>query len=398
MTALSPPSFIHSATWAICLTLLFVASPSLADDLAPVFPDESLETPELVEPLPIPKRNPLLERPKSRQVVFDELDPVGSVMSPGLQRIEELAPAPQNVQQKRSSVDASTAFFTDENGENGWGNGKVVGEYSCDADSFCAGSFPVAFGMGLLDNLTLFAESTTFKTGLNGNGGSMGLGEGLNWSAAVTPQGAATAQFGVRAVQGDLHSQAARSQVFMTAGLFRRFDFARLQGGVAIDWLHDHSGHFGSVDLRQMRCELSMRSYTDLEYGFLGGFNVFQDYPIAPRTRSVIDVHDYYLLFARKHLPNGGQLELRCGSTALGDFVIGAQGESVISDRLAVNGGITMLAPSGGSRPGQPDRECWSMSLGVVIYFRGGAMSRQINSHRPMFDVAGNNSFLTRLR
>ena len=76
---------------------------------------------------------------------------------------------------------------------------------------------------------------------------------------------------------------------------------------------------------------------------------------------------------------------------------MGALGEAAISDRLAVNGGITMLAPSGGKSDQGNYRESWSMSFGIVLYFRGGAMSRPANLHRPMFDVAGNNSFFTRI-
>jgi hypothetical protein len=395
----SPSVLIRSVTWAICLTFLLILSPVSADDyLGPVFPENTLSedalfTPELAEPLPLPKRNPLLQRPQSKQVVFDDLDPIGSIVSPTLRYEEEINFTPPVVRQRRA-IATDDVIFTD-NGE--YVHGQILGEYPSEVDSFVSGPFPVAFGMGLFDNLTLFGESTTFKSGLNSDGGIMGLGEGLNWSAAVTPQGTVTAQYGVRAVQGDLYSGAARSQVFQTAGLFKRFDFWPVQGGVAIDWLHDHSGHYGSVDLRQMRCELSYRTFSDLECGFLGGFNVFQDRPKSPRRDVIVDIHDYYLLFVRKHLARGGQIELRCGSTAQGDFIMSAVSEAAMSDRLAVNGGIMMLAPACGRGSMGSQQESWAMSLGIVIYFRGGAMCRQMNSYRPMFDVAGNNSFFTRI-
>jgi len=191
----------------------------------------------------------------------------------------------------------------------------------------------------------------------------------------------------------------------MTAGVFRRFAFTSVQGGVAIDWLHDHS-RFGSVNVRQMRCELSARSFRNLEYGFIGGFDVFRD---RPRIRNfdrlhhgflhyaVVDVQDYYLIFVRKHLDTGGQVEFRCGATERGDLILSAFGEAAITDRLAVNGGIAMLAPSEGRSNRGNYRESWSMSLGVVLYFRGGAVSRSANLYRPMFDVAGNDSFFTRI-
>ena len=71
--------------------------------------------------------------------------------------------------------------------------------------------------------------------------------------------------------------------------------------------------------------------------------------------------------------------------------------EAAITDRLAVNGGISMLAPYEGQSIYGNHRESWSMSMGVVLYFRGGALCRSANLYRPMFDVAGNNSLFTRL-
>jgi hypothetical protein len=396
--------------WAICCAFLWnVASLSAADYRGPVFPEDLIVDMEYVEPLPLPKRSPLLQRPQSQrsnsqQVVFDDLDPVNSIIASSFFYDEEDAP-PKVVRQRQparvaSAMDTDDIVFT-ENGEiihGGIVHGGIIGASSCAMESYAIDSFPVPFGMGLFDNVSLFSESTAFKTGLSGGRGSLGLSEGINWSAAVTPQGAVTAQYGVRAVQGDLFNSPTRNQLFMTAGLFKRFNFASVQGGVAVDWLRDHT-QYGTINLRQMRCELSTRALGSLECGFIGGFNVFQDRPAIGYggSREIVDVHDYYLLFIRKHLGNGGQMELRCGSTARGDFTMSALGEAAITDRLAVNGGITMLAPSGGQRMDGNHREIWSLSLGVVLYFRGGAVFRQMNSYRPMFDVAGNNSFFTRI-
>jgi hypothetical protein len=283
--------------------------------------------------------------------------------------------------------------------------GGIIGEYPFEGDVCMTGAFPVAFGMGLFDNVSFFSESTAFKTSFNEGAGSFGFGEGINWSTAMTPQGAVAAQYGVRAVQSDLFSQPARSQLFMTAGLFKRFDFARAQGGVAVDWLQDTSEQFRTINLRQMRCELSTRVFNSVECGFIGGFDVFRDrpkvihYTLSPNTwhEHEFSARNYYLLFARMHLDCGGQAEFRCGASDRGEFIMNGLAEVAVSDRLAVNGGISLLAPSGGQSESGNYRESWSMSLGVVLYFRGGAACRQINSYRPMFDVAGNNSFISRM-
>jgi hypothetical protein len=72
--------------------------------------------------------------------------------------------------------------------------------------------------------------------------------------------------------------------------------------------------------------------------------------------------------------------------------------EVAISDRLAVCGGFTMLTPFGGEQDSPAVlRESWSMSLGIVLHLRGGAVCRSMNSYRPMFNVAGNDSFFTRI-
>ena len=406
MTApFSTPLFRFVALAIGLAFLTYVSAVFAADYLGPVFPDDSLVDIEYAEPLPLPRRNPLLQRPQSRQVTFDNLDPVGSVIPQSLiyAEGEEIDIQPQVVPQQVpartvSKIDANTPIFMD-NSEIIQGG--VISEYPYEMEEYAVNPFPIAFGMGLFDNITLFSESMTFKTGLNNGSGTLGIGEGLNWSAAVTPQGSLTAQYGIRAAQSDFFAPSVRNQVFMTAGIFKRFDFAAFQGGAAVDWLRDH-GEWGTVNLRQMRCELSTRYFNDWECGFLGGLNVFRDRPTTPKMLTptgqlAVDAHDYYLLFVRKHLASGGQVELRCGSTSHGDFILGALGEVAISDRLAVNGGLMMLAPSSGEIGTRHYRESWSMSMGVVLYFRGGAMFRQANPYRPMFDVAGNNSFFTRM-
>ena len=414
----SPLPFILSA---MCLVPLWFALASYAaDPLGPVFPRNAtaidtvtIDT-HLPEPQPLPKRHPLLQRPQGRQVVFDDIDPVGSIMPPGFLYDEDFAlPLSQPGSSSRTpaslapSVNPDNASIFTEHGEIIYG--EIISSHAIDftpsfnfdSENYVTGAMPISFGMGLFDNITFFSDVTTFKTGLNNGVGSFGFSEGMNWSTALTPQGSVTAQYGVRAVQGDFSHINKRNQFFMTLGLFKRFDFARVQGGIAIDWLTDRS-QFGPVELRQMRCELSRRFLDgSIELGFHGGFDVFQDQPKIPFRRGTraVDVHDYYTLFARKYLSNGGQIEFRCGATAEGDLVVNALGEVAISDRLAVNGGLSVLAPGKDrySPYGDTFRESWTMSMGIVLYFRGGAVFRQINPHRAMFEVANNNSFFTRI-
>jgi len=418
MTARFSPPLLRSAACAVCLAFLLSVLPvASAEHLGPVFPGKRVADARLSEPLPLPKPNPLLQRPDNKQVIFDDLDPVGPIISQDFLHEGEFEIQPaRGIRQNRMAtrmpqmIDTDNVIFIDDGEYIRGGMWQPTEDVSHDEHSFemggyFAGPIPFTFGMGLFDNLTLFADTTTFKTELNNGAGSYGLGQGINWSTPITPQGTITVQYGARAVQGDIFSQSPRSQSFMTAGVFKRLAFASVQGGVAIDWLHDRS-QFGVVDLRQMRCELSARSFRNLEYGFIGGFDVFRDRSTIRHEYlnhrnfdvfAAVDVQDYYLLFVRKHLDTGGQVEFRCGATERGDFIMSVLGEAAISDRLAVNGGLSMLAPSEGQSVNGNYRESWSMSLGIVLYFRGGAMSRPANLYRPMFDVAGNNSFFTRI-
>ena len=423
MTARFSPPLFRSVIRVIGLVFFLNVLPVVAAEYrGPVFPGERGSDARSSEPLPLPEPSPLLQRLGGRQVAFDDLDQMGSIISPGFLHEEEFVMQPilgvrQNRALTRTSpiVGNSNVIFMDDDEyiqDGMWlttagCGGDAAGSCRMGTGPYFSGPIPITFGMGLFDNLTLFAETTAFKTELNDGAGSYGLGQGINWSLPVTPQGTVTAQYGVRAVQGDIFSQSARHQTFMTAGLFKRFTMSSIQGGVAVDWLHDHSV-FGTVNLRQMRCELSVRSARNGEYGFIGGFDAFRD---RPTTRQIdhlafdrglgvlgtVDVQDYYLIFFRKHLNTGGQVEFRCGATERGDFIMNMFGEAAISDRLAVNGGFSMLAPSGGRSERGNYRESWSMSLGVVLYFRGGAMSRPANLYRPMFDVAGNTSLFTRI-
>ena len=434
MTGHFSPHLFRAALWAVCLTLpvadFFVNASfvSASDYMGPVFPADTIVDMESDDPPPLPKPNSLLQRPKnnkSKQVVFDDLDPVGSVIPQKFLQDENInAQEAQIIRQKRVPAAMSkvpTSFSLPENNVLFMESGETVSEgivsvspsgtssmESYEMGEFMSSPFPLTFGMGVFDNLTFFGETTTFKSELSDGSGSFGIGEGLNWSIPITAQGGISAQYGLRTVQGDLFTPVIRNQIFMTAGVFKRFDNAPVQGGVAVDWLEDNSP-YGLFKLRQMRAEVSARSFRNFEYGFIGGFNVFRDHPTTwdidrmaiyfwgQNYEGEVVVQDYYLLFARKHLNCGGQVELRGGATSRGDIMLSTFGEVAINDRLAVNGGVSMLCPAEGRSDLGGYRESWMMSLGIVLYFRGGATNKQNNLYRPMFDVAGNNTFFPKI-
>jgi hypothetical protein len=275
------------------------------------------------------------------------------------------------------------------------------------------------FGSGILDNLTIFGATTGFKAGqLDGNfGDNFGFTEGLNWSAPVSVQYCTlSAQLGFRAVHSNLKGNFAheiglteknrRTQYFVTAGLFKRSLSSPIQAGVAFDHFEDN--FYGKINLTQIRLEFSFRTFSNLEYGFFGGFGLESDSStsidirenylrygtLANNYRYKIQAQKYYTLFVRKYFAIGNLAEFRIGATEHGNVLIGANGEFPINDRVSLNGSFAAMIPNG--KNGW-NHETWDLSAGIIIYFRGGAMTKSCNENRPMFDVAQNGSFLTRI-
>jgi hypothetical protein len=286
-------------------------------------------------------------------------------------------------------------------------------------DGYCSPMITKPFGSGILDNLTIFGGVTGFKAGqLDATfGDNFGFTEGINWSAPVSVQYCTlSTQLGFRAVHSNINGSFAneigiaeknhRTQYFITAGLFKRNLTSPIQAGVVFDHFEDN--FFGKINLTQLRFELSVRTFSNLEYGFIGGFgledgnstsidrreNWLRYGTLANNYRYKIKAQHYYTLFARKIFAAGNLAEFRVGATEYGNVLMAANGEFPISDRVSLNGALTTMIPSGS---GGWNRETWDLSVGLVIYFRGGAMTKTCNENRPMFDVAQNGSFLTRI-
>jgi hypothetical protein len=289
-------------------------------------------------------------------------------------------------------------------------------EITC--DDYCSPMIIKPFGSGILDNLVIFGTTNGFKAGQldKTSGGNFGFTEGLNWSAPISVQYCTlTTQLGFRAVHSNVNGNFAqtigyaekehRTQYFITAGLFKRSHSSPLQAGVVFDHFEDNL--YGKIKLSQIRFELSVRTFSNLEYGFIGGFGLEGDSSplinyrenrlnntLANNYRYEIKTQRFYTLFARKHFSIGNTAEFRIGATEYGNVFIAANGEFPITDRIALNGSLATMIPGG--KNGWKS-ETWDMSVGIVIYFRGGAMTKYCNENRPMFDVAQNGSFITRI-
>ncbi len=311
--------------------------------------------------------------------------------------------------------DLDGAVYDESYGEMTYGNGLYDEGLYDKLSPAMAGSYfgPMMmkpFGTGVMDNLTFFAGATGFRSELDADrNGNFGFSEGVNWAGPATPQGTVSAQLGFRAVQSNLNgsggtaTRECRNQYFVTAGIYKRDLAFPLQGGVALDWMNDD--FYGKVKVRQFRAELSARTFSNLEYGFLGGFGVTKkDNDFINRRedptgmyRYGVQAQHYYLLFLRKHLAAGGLAEFRCGLTENGDTILSALAEFPLHDRIALYGSFTAMIPEQGQGSNGFRDESWDVSVGFVFYFRGGASSKPSNPCRPMFSVADNSAFFNRL-
>jgi hypothetical protein len=405
--------------------------------------DDSAEQ-TLVPPAPLPKR--LLERPKdgaalpqrpqysvTKQTAFDGLDPTNNIIPNGIldngQGADSAAVPLRPMQQRRTSGRQQTSIIDDGSYYIAEGKQSVIVPQSAvaanepmsplmDDGTSLPDYYPIpvmpAFGTGTLDNLQIFTATTSFKDAFSQGRGSFGLSEGFNLSAPATMSGAFTVQGGMRFNQFSLHDRDyGREQTYITAGVFKRLESKALQGGVAFDWMNDRIRFYNldtsltllnqdSYKFKQMRAEISMRSFRGFEYGFQGGFVMDdEEAEVFVNTLSgsiYASLQSYYQFFGRYMLPSGGQVEGKIGATAWGDIVLGINGQAAVGDKLTVTAGVSVLSPSDGRSADGNYKEAWSMSLGIIYYFRGGATNFINNAHRPMFDVAGNDSAFLRVR
>ncbi|MGL4595715.1 MAG: DUF6666 family protein, partial [Thermoguttaceae bacterium] len=290
----------------------------------------------------------------------------------------------------------------------------------CDTSPAMASFYTVSpiikpFGTGALDNLTFSGGATAFRDAMDGGfDGNFGFTESVNIAFPLHLDSCISFQGGVRANQthlyGDsIYGKRARQQYFATAGVFKRDLSYPIQGGVAFDWYQDN--FFNNIQLHQARCEISVRTFSNCEYGFMGGVGTSKNSksalinlretiltgPLEPGKNYVVQPQDYYAIFFRKHGSGGNLMEARIGATSNGDIILGGSGEFAMNEYVAMHGGFSTLIPKEGQSQSSWRKESWEISVGLKIYFRGGGCSKTDNQCRPMFDVANVGSFFNRI-
>ena len=273
---------------------------------------------------------------------------------------------------------------------------------------------PFMLARCFLSNTEYFAGAQGFTGLLNrGGGSSFGFHEGFNWGGLGLCGFAL--QGGMDATQsnfnGSIITPEDRTQIFYTAGLFRRVDWG-LQGGLVVDYFHDDWDY--TLGLTQLRGELSwmIPCGHEVGYWFTGSIDQAQ---INLRTPVVVEntvrlatrqttlrAANLNAFFYRRQFCCGGEGRVFGGFT---DDRRGLLGGNI---RLPINGcwsfttDLMYIIPNTSNTNNTNNNtqfnflnEAWNISF-AVCWTPGARNNCGPNYCRPLFSVANNGSFIVR--
>lgn len=255
------------------------------------------------------------------------------------------------------------------------------------------------------EHFTVSGGVQGFKSPIDlGRNGNFGLREGINWGAPLLEDRGIGAQLGLNLLQSDLSgdnvagpSGSARSQIFVTAGLFRRaLPAERWQGGVVYDFLHD--SYYVTNDIHKIRGELSYVAFNRDEVGVWVSVDVGSNTSFNKATTVDPGVswtsNDLYAAFVRRTFRNGSVGRAWAGASGSGDGMLGGEMRIPFADHWALEANVNYLIPRHGSDAyGYGTEEAWNVAIGITWYPGGNAYCAAFNPWRPLFGVADNAIF-----
>ena len=245
-----------------------------------------------------------------------------------------------------------------------------------------------------------------------GGSGSFGFHEGINWGI---PFCCMAWQWGATWTQsnfdGNYLTTESRDQTFVTGGLFRRVDWG-FQGGLVVDFFHDRWDY--TADLLQLRGELSWvfgcECQDELGFWFTSGMND-QDVsdlrvPTASSTAGIdvritdatFEVNDIYAFFYRRQFCSGGQGRVFGGVTSNSQGLVGADFMLPLNQCWSVRSNFLYAGPQDDDTLNTPRFQTENWNVGISLVWTPCPRTlASTNYFRPLFNVADNGSFLTRL-
>ncbi len=257
--------------------------------------------------------------------------------------------------------------------------------------------------------VTGFSGPANIVSGAGANGtieGSFGFHEGFNFGSRLPSllAGQMGSQLGLRFTHTHLDGSSAgadrRSQLFLTAGLFRRVDYG-LQGGLVVDYLHDDWIY--QADLVQLRGELSflMSACHDIGFRFTDSQQVDDTSAVVagasgPLAVRLAGLNNYRFFYRYRFGERGrGVAELQAGFTEESEGVVGFSLKTPLQNQLGLETTATYLIPSAKSASPYMD-EGWNLGM-AIVWTPGRVFGTCRDYYRPLFDVADNGSFLVRM-
>ena len=264
-----------------------------------------------------------------------------------------------------------------------------------------------------LQNLQVLGGMQGFTGPLNrGSTGSFGFYEGFNQSMPL-PCGCLCGQVGAQWTQsnldGSFFTPEERQQTFLTAGVFRRVDWG-LQGGLVFDYLHDEWDY--QLDLGQLRGEIGWRTDPCNEFGFWFTASVNDDstglrqlvdigngLTRIVNRQTTVEVNDLYAFYFRRYFACGGEGRLYGGFTGNNQGLFGGDALVPLGPCWSLQANALYVTSS--HRDQFNERgfldETWNVSVGLVWTPFASPNGCCPNYCRPLFNVAGNGTFATRL-
>lgn len=260
----------------------------------------------------------------------------------------------------------------------------------------------------LLDNSTVFGGAKVLSDDMNlRHKGNFGLSAGANWAGPALIPLQITGQFGIQAVYSNLNDSNAlpdyyygksssRTQLYATGGFYKRLSCFPIQAGIVYDWCLDDT--YQSIQLGQIRTELSLWTQTGIEFGFRGTFGLeskditlvrydpfekvdyYENYEIKPRN--------FYSLFGKMYHATGANGSAILGMSDDSDYRFGLEYEVPISQRFTARSGISYSYMDKRHEVTGEKRENWDFWLTFTYYPHGHAFNGIHNPLRAMFDVA----------
>jgi hypothetical protein len=242
-------------------------------------------------------------------------------------------------------------------------------------------------------------------TGLNASLPVPGLSDyGIGWQLGTS--------YGVYDFDGRIYAPNNRTrsqqQIFVTTGFFRKAaEGQRLSAGLVYDWMiNDQWGVYGtSPTLGQWRGQIE---YSLSECNAIGVWGCARDLasrqevlrvPVDSRAISQVNLfwHHKFDSGADSWLWAGAPESTRLGGDAsLGTWMVGANVQVPLSDRLALYGNGSYFRPSAAAGAVASVESGYDVGMGVVWYFGRHAVNHSINGAcwLPYMPVANNSTFL----